>query len=270
MTRYGARTRPSTSVSAWLPSGIYPYPPANIQPLLWLDASDLTTITASSGAVSEWRDKSGNGFNVVQALAANQPKTGTRTQNSLNVIDFDGSDEMVSGFNVTQLSSSREFTALVVCKSDRTSATSEGFVAAFRSSGGDLLSGFNLSRRTTNLATEYGYGGNVFNAANFNGASFSNSSTSTLIFAVSVSAPSNSRFASLNGVTQTLTTFAGTMAASSFLGTSSGNHAFGVGARAGSNYFDGYLCEVVVYSSVLTGDQLAAMYTYFNTKWAVY
>jgi len=62
---------------------------------LWLDAADASTITESGGAVSQWDDKSGNGRNFTQGTGANQPTTGTRTQNSLNVFDFDGSDALV-------------------------------------------------------------------------------------------------------------------------------------------------------------------------------
>jgi hypothetical protein len=59
----------------------------------WLDASDTATITQSSGAVSQWSDKSANGWNFVQATAAQKPTTGTRTQNGKNLIDFDGTND---------------------------------------------------------------------------------------------------------------------------------------------------------------------------------
>jgi hypothetical protein len=57
---------------------------------LWLDASDLSTITHSSGAVSQWDDKSGNGFHVAQAIASRQPALGII--GGLNAISFDGGD----------------------------------------------------------------------------------------------------------------------------------------------------------------------------------
>ena len=42
--------------------------------LLWLDASDETTITKDSdGLVSQWNDKSGNGHHATQSTPANQP-----------------------------------------------------------------------------------------------------------------------------------------------------------------------------------------------------
>jgi hypothetical protein len=69
--------------------------PLSLNPALWLDAADTTTITASSGSVSQWNDKSGNSRNFTQGTAGAQPTTGTRTQNSLNVLDFDGNDALV-------------------------------------------------------------------------------------------------------------------------------------------------------------------------------
>lgn len=59
---------------------------------LWLDASDSASITHSSGAVSQWNDKSGNGRHVSQSTASAKPTTGTNTLNGLNVITFDGGD----------------------------------------------------------------------------------------------------------------------------------------------------------------------------------
>jgi hypothetical protein len=61
---------------------------------LWLDAADTATITESGGAVSQWDDKSGNGYNVTQGTGAAQPTTGSTTQNGLNVLSFDGGDRM--------------------------------------------------------------------------------------------------------------------------------------------------------------------------------
>ena len=54
----------------------------------WFDAADLRTITSSSGNVSKWQDKSGNGYNVTQATTAQMPATGSETQNGLNVLSF--------------------------------------------------------------------------------------------------------------------------------------------------------------------------------------
>ena len=70
-------------------SGVTTWEPTAVDTKLWLDASDASTITHSSGSVSQWSDKSGNSANATQGTGSKQPTTGTRTLNGLNVIDFD-------------------------------------------------------------------------------------------------------------------------------------------------------------------------------------
>ena len=106
------RARVSTQVSSWLN-----FNPLSLRPDLWLDAADVFTITESGGDVSQWNDKSGNGYNFVQATGASQPKTGTRTQNGFNVIDFDGSNDFMTGGDILDLLSGG-FTMFVVSKLD--------------------------------------------------------------------------------------------------------------------------------------------------------
>jgi hypothetical protein len=62
--------------------------PAQISTALWLDAADASTLTLNGSTVSQWADKSGNGRNVVQAVASSQPTSNARTLNGLNVLDF--------------------------------------------------------------------------------------------------------------------------------------------------------------------------------------
>jgi hypothetical protein len=57
---------------------------------LWLDASDTSTITHSSNAVSHWNDKSGNNFHHTPGLGS--PTTNTQLVHGKNVIAFDGND----------------------------------------------------------------------------------------------------------------------------------------------------------------------------------
>jgi len=63
------------------------FSPLDLSPVLWLDASDTSTITEVAGAVSQWDNKGSLG-DFTQATAALQPTTGVTTQNGLNVIDF--------------------------------------------------------------------------------------------------------------------------------------------------------------------------------------
>jgi hypothetical protein len=94
--RYGPRLRVSTQVRNWNPpSG---FTPAQLNPVLWLDAADSSTITSggSPTTVSQWTNKGSIVSNFTQGTAANQPTTGANTLNGLNVLDFDGGDVLVS------------------------------------------------------------------------------------------------------------------------------------------------------------------------------
>ena len=64
--------------------------PLAITTQLWLDASDIASVTVISGGVSQWSDKSGYNRNATQSNPANRPLY-TNTLNGKNVISFDGS-----------------------------------------------------------------------------------------------------------------------------------------------------------------------------------
>ena len=68
--------------------------PAQLSSLIgWWDASDEGSITDSGGDVSQWNDLSGNGFHVT-STATFEPVTGSRTQNSMNVLGFATGDSL--------------------------------------------------------------------------------------------------------------------------------------------------------------------------------
>jgi hypothetical protein len=79
---------------------LYPiisFSPLDLSPALWLDANDSSTITTVSGAVSEWRDKSGNNRHATQATASNRPLLVANVLNGTDCIRFDGSNDWMSG-----------------------------------------------------------------------------------------------------------------------------------------------------------------------------
>lgn len=82
-TRNPRRWFVSTPAGSWSN-----FQPLSLSPSLWFDASNASSITSSSGLVSQWNDLSGNGLHLTQATSANQPTTGVTTQNGLNVINF--------------------------------------------------------------------------------------------------------------------------------------------------------------------------------------
>lgn len=62
--------------------------PGQISTELWLDGSDSSTITETSGAISQWDDKSGNARHATQSNAAYRPVVDAATFNSLPSVYF--------------------------------------------------------------------------------------------------------------------------------------------------------------------------------------
>lgn len=99
--------------------------PAEITTALWLDASDASTITISTG-VSEWRDKSGNSRHGVQSSGSAQPAVIAAGKNGLDVLNFDSSDYLISPNVFTAAS---DVSVFVVCSADVIPSTSRGVMA---------------------------------------------------------------------------------------------------------------------------------------------
>lgn len=76
-------------------SGGTSFSPADISGLaLWLDADDAATITQAAGAVSQWDDKSGNGYHATQGTGAYQFTTGVSSINGHNALSTNGTKFM--------------------------------------------------------------------------------------------------------------------------------------------------------------------------------
>jgi hypothetical protein len=221
-----------------------PFSPLDLSPTLWLDASDETTITESGGAVSQWDDKSGNGYNVVQATAANQPTTGTRTLNSLNTIEFVNADWMKTTAGVTL---AQPFFVFAVCQWD-----TSGRVGPY------LMSGYN----DLNM---------VISLLNTDDLRYRGGATSvTISNNVGLDAPhivgglwnGASSVFRLDGATSAQT-----------VGTTSTElvaiGAAGPDVGASVAWLDGFIAELIVVDGTLTAQQISDTETYLADKWGI-
>ncbi len=75
--------------------------PGDIDTELWLDAADDSTLTVSDGAVSEWRDKSGNGRHFGQGTADRRP---LRIEDGVFFDNLDGITTTMTGTHHMSLS----------------------------------------------------------------------------------------------------------------------------------------------------------------------
>ena len=81
-------------------AGAAAFSPSDISDLFaWYDANDSSTITESSGRVSQWDNKEGTtARDLVQATSDNQPLVDSGDRNGLDVIDFADERYMKSAF----------------------------------------------------------------------------------------------------------------------------------------------------------------------------
>lgn len=229
---------------------------------LWIDASDASTITQSSGSVSQINDKSGNGRHFTQATGTLQPRIDTVTQNGLAVLDFDGSNDRLMlgssglGRNVGGV------TIYVVAKHDVVSART-----LFQFS---VNSTSTLSRATVRLTStsKADTGGRRLGADSFvSVAGASNVSTSIFSVLTGILDYTNSDAfiylgQSLDGST------------TSFQADGSTSDTDSLAGRLGSNLsntdlFDGQIAELIVFHEAHNADQRALIWAYLNRKWGL-
>jgi hypothetical protein len=135
---------------------------------LWLDAADPSTIALSSGTVTLWNDKSGNGYSVIQPIAANRPTYTTNLLNGLPGIQLTNTTYLYQiGSNMPAFSSSPSTTVFIVAKNGSSIAGNGWNIVNtmwFIGSGGGTTAGtlrYHLSfgEGATNAVTLYGIEG---------------------------------------------------------------------------------------------------------------
>ena len=205
---------------------------------LWMDAPEYN---ASTGT---WADKSGNGRDFAQAIAANRPIVSAVTQNARAILEFDGSnDQLIQGSNFLQVANCTMFAAF-----QRNAGTFGGVIASAvnsdRSPGIIIDSSRGAIRGFQNFALAAAGAVNAFNIT---------SGTVTDGTAVMFT----------NG-TQISTT-----AASSTLDTSNTTTAIGSYRTTQANYLNGYIGEIIIYTRVLSVSERRRVEGYLGKKWGI-
>lgn len=254
-----------------------PTPPV-ANPFAWWDASYTSSISTSGSAVTQWSDISGNNHNLAQSTSTARPASGTRTVNSLNALDFDGSsdflksNESASVWNL--LHNATGATAFVVFKADSNSAT-VGMLCT--SNDTSQVGVWNYLRPTSNndIATAILSGSsNNFVTLEYGtpGATYTTSaavSIATVFDAANATTSNRVRYYKNNNTEQ------GTFSQSQVNYTS--NNAanplcvgsFPGASGAGSDFFDGLICEILIYSGVMNTTDIGTVQSYLTTKWGI-
>lgn len=227
MPSHGGASRPIVVTAGGSPLAGY---------TVWYDASDAASITSSVTLVSQWNDKSANGYHLTQGTGANQPVTGVDTINSLNALKFTGATPMFMT-NTTFPTLAQPFTCFAVVKVNNTASSK---TAVHGATSGQTAMTFDASEHCL-----IGMGSNL-------------SGTSVVTTSVCCTIGNNTSSFVFKDGAQEATGAAGTASMTDI--------------RIGANQtpsagFDGDIGEVLIYpSSLSTGDR-NTVEAYLKAKW---
>lgn len=237
---------------------------SNLQ--LWLDAADTSTISVSSNAVTQWNDKSTNAYTFTQGTSANRPSSGTRTINSKNVIDFDGSNDFLSSTADKSvwnfLHNPTGNTTFWVILPD---ATTNYSVIAFTNEGQGVYNGFTFQYVATSPQNLY-YG--IASNTTVCDLSFALTTGSAALYTFKAD-PANATLGNRLKYYKNNGAATGTNTSS---GTATTNNAYitlKIGGYTGYTHFDGAIGEVIAYSSILNDSDREKVVGYLLRKWGI-
>jgi hypothetical protein len=219
-----------------------------LSPVVWLDAADTSTITESSGSVSQWNDKSGNGYNVTQGTGLNQPTTGSATINGLNVLTFDGSNDRM--LNSAVPSSSRPHSYVAVVKETAGQTATKSILNA---EGFTTLQEMAIFFRTVSSIRRF----EAFANGGFTSSIALTTTNTNIVYLKLDGANSEIGF---NNQSVAMNIAGTTRRAGLYVGSNS--------AGTGEN-FNGQIAEVFYFNSALTENQKRVLFAYLASKWAV-
>jgi hypothetical protein len=242
-----------------------PFKPTDIAGCqLWLDGADRTTITGTS-AVTQWNDKSGNGYNgtVVNAAVGSPvaPSYLTNSINGLPAITMSGTSYFTGSTNVNSTtltcfflgncvfgtggSSQQRILGLSIPGSDDFSSTLRPIPLSVISGGTQLL-----AYRNANMASA-----TVVSGTNFIGC---------CIF------DGTSNYMYKDGTLGTQVSSSGTFTTSIYgVGSDAGTQFMGGTSSLGTNCLVGKIGEMILFNTALTTPQRQQIESYLAQKWGL-
>lgn len=247
----GTRALFSTKIVPPIFTGGSSFSPSQISGLaLWLDASDTSTITHSGGSVSQWDDKSGNGYHATQGTVPAQPATGSATLNSRNVIRFDGTDDRLTLPSGTYSIPNGDVTMFLVYRNTANNTNRQPVNAQ---DGGN-----NRFRFIRISGTSFGATHGDLSTAASSVATTSETTDGHIAMLVSPDNSTNLRVYREGNLLVGSNAPRGVFTATSFT----------VGSQTGStNPWDGDIGEIIIYTRVLSSSEKNQVGNYLAGKW---
>lgn len=215
--------------------------------VLWLDASDSSTITEVAGAVSQWDDKSANGNDALQGTGSKQPTTNATAQNGKNVLNFDNGDTLELPSALYSIPNGNN-TLFVVGL--HTSSVNDHYISM-----------------TEGGASRYYYRTDIDGDRIF--AISRNNDANAVVAPITADAFHIGTFFRA-GATQSLSIDAATPVTNSFGLNEPGVDAAFIGADEGAGGFlTGSIAEIILYNRALSTTEIRDINRYLATKWAI-
>jgi len=229
----------------YLPSGL----------AMWLDSTDLSTITLSEGnVVDQWSDKSGNERNATASGSA-RPTYVTNSLDGKPVIQFNGSSNFFS-FDGTFLA---ETNYSIFAVERRSSGKSNNYYIGANDSitlNHNLFLGYRLNARSAFSQTSNGWDTPI--------ASFSTAIPRVNSYRFSSSIGKNLH---INGVSQTLSAVLG--GTPDITANLLSNNNAQIGRNLTSSYYFGDIAEIIMYDRYLSDSEKSIVETYLMGKYNI-
>jgi hypothetical protein len=228
---------------------------------LWLDASDSTSVTLVSSAVSQWNDLSGNNRHATQGTGNNRPAY-SATVNGRRVITFDGvNDSLISGLASSVITGYATLFCVARPSSSWTTSTAN-FKCPLAARNADATFGWGMAlyndAASNRLILNYLWRGN---GGNYSYGPRVDVGSLQVLAAVFSASPQDRRVSGSSGNYTTSIT-AGTGGAS--------NRYLTVGEDpTQSRYWTDYVAEVLVYSRALSTAEMLSIEAYLIAKWGI-
>ncbi len=230
------------------------FQPQNIYNMkLWLDSSDLSTITKDgSNKISQWNDKSGLGNHATQGTGTKQPTWTASQLNSKPTVYFDNTDTLaVSSASLYAVANGGNTCFAVAKNSNASGVTDYVWHMSEAGSGRNYLA---------YLPTE-GSIRSQSRTLDSNGVSYT-TSVNNAYQVIRTRRSGTTQAIAVNGSAETTNAFGA---------DEDGVDAFYLGSRANiDSFLDGYIAEILIYSRVLSSHEIALVERYLANKWAIH
>jgi hypothetical protein len=257
--------------------GLVPPPPTTPLTIpgcqLWLDAADSSTITLSSSKVTQWNDKSGNGYNFTQATSGNQPTYSSASLNSLNTITFTSANSTyLLGTASTNFMGTNSLSVYGIFKTNNSTSGSSVFSKAlYGSASGRILYGYRDPGTPGTIVGGIGgnQGSNVYTAIS---DTYTGGAWRVFGFVSDRSGWTNTTYQngiSIGSTTITANTTTNLTNAFPMLVGAYNNSTGGANPPQAGYYLDGGVGELLVFSTALTTTQRQTIEQYLSRKWGI-